>query len=88
MTLKLQKKPVEAGFRPDRYGLAIYQLVLGATLMHPAIDVAICGIKTSSHIEEAVGAMGKHLSRQDYFAVRKAVGPGTSKSPDASGTRK
>lgn len=72
----------------DRYGLSIYQLVLAATLMHPSIDVAICGIKTPTQIEEAVGAMGKVLSREDYFAVRNAVGPGSPKPPDASGTRK
>ena len=72
----------------DRYGLSIYQLVLAATLMHPSIDVAICGIKTPTQIEEAVGAMGKVLSREDYFAVRNAVGPGSPKPPDASGARK
>ena len=72
----------------DKYGLTIYQLVLAATLMHPSIDVAICGIKTPAQIEEAVGAMGKVLSREDYFAVRNALGPGSPKPKDASGTRK
>jgi len=72
----------------DRNGLTIYQLVLSATLMHPAIHVAICGIKTPDQIAEAVGAGGKHLSREDYFAVRNAVGPGSPKIADASGSRK
>jgi len=72
----------------DRYGLTIYQLVMAATLMHPSIQVAICGIKTPSQIEEAAGALGQRLSREDYFAVRNAVGPGSPKPPDASGTRK
>jgi len=72
----------------DGYGLTIYQLVLAATLMHPSIQVAICGIKTPAQIEEAVGALGKRLSREDYFAVRNAVGPGSPKPPDASGKRK
>jgi len=73
----------------EGYGLSIYQLVLAATLMHPAIHVAICGIKTPAQIEEAAGAMGKAISREDYFTVRKvlAVGQGT-KVVDAKGARK
>ena len=57
----------------DRYRLTLYQLVLAATLMHPAIHVAIVGIKTPAQIREAVGAMGKALGREDYFAVRAAL---------------
>jgi len=71
-----------------RYGLTIYQLVLAATLMHPAIHVAICGIKTPEQIAEAVGAIGKRLSREDYFALRNIVGPGSPKVADAVGSRK
>ncbi len=72
-----------------KYNLSIYQLVLSATLMHPGIDVAIVGIKNSTQIAEAIGAMGRTISREDYFAVRKtlAVG-GISKIQDAKGTRK
>jgi aryl-alcohol dehydrogenase-like predicted oxidoreductase len=71
------------------YGMTPYQLILAATLMHPAIHVAICGIKTITHIEEAVGAAGKKLSREDYFTIRNtlACGRGT-KVLDAKGTRK
>ncbi|MDA0350276.1 MAG: aldo/keto reductase [Verrucomicrobia bacterium] len=72
----------------ERYDLTIYQLILAATLMHPSIQVAICGIKTPLQIEEAVGAIGKRLSREDYFAVRNTVGPGSPKPPDASGKKK
>lgn len=72
----------------ERNDLTIYQLVLAATLMHPSIDVAICGIKTPAQIQEAVGAAGKRLSRQDVFAVRNAVGPGSPKVADTSGSRK
>ena len=72
----------------ERNGLTIYQLVLAATLMHPAIQVAICGIKTPAQIEEAAGASGKVLSREDHFAVRNTVGPGSPKIADASGSRK
>ena len=73
----------------EGYGLTVYQLILTATLMHPAIHVAICGIKTPEQIEEAAGAMGKELSREDYFAVRKtlALGQG-AKIVDAKGVRK
>lgn len=72
----------------DKYGLTIYQLVLAATLMHPGIHVAICGIKTPDQIAEAAGAMGKTLSREDYFTVRKTVGPGSPKVADIKGDRK
>lgn len=63
------------GLQPlaDKYGLTIYQLVLAATLMHPAIHVAVVGIKNVDQIEEALGAQGKTLSREDYFAVRKIL---------------
>jgi len=72
----------------ERNGLTVCQLALAATLMHPAIDVAICGIKTADQIEEAVGAIGAQLSREDCFAVRNTVGPGSPKIADASGSRK
>jgi len=69
----------------DRYGLTIYQLVVVVTLMHPAIHVAVCGIKTPEQIAEAAGAVGKTISREDYFAVRKLVGPSGPKLADAKG---
>ena len=72
----------------DRNGLTIYQLVLAATLMHPSIQVAVVGIKTPDQIEEAAGALGKRLSREDFYAVRMTVGPESPKIKDASGTRK
>jgi len=63
--------------------------VLAATLMHPAIHVAVCGIKTPEQIEEAVGAIGKTVDREDYFAVRKAVlGSQPPKLKDATGAKK
>ena len=71
----------------EKYGLTIYQLVLAVTLMHPGIHVAICGIKTPAQIREAAAAMGKTVSREDYFAVRKTLNPPT-KIADASGSRK
>ena len=72
----------------DRYGISIYQLVLAVTLAHPAIHVAICGIKTPEQIVEAVGAVGKEIERSDVFAVRAAVGPAANKVADARGARK
>ena len=69
--------------------LSIYQLVLAATLMHPGIDVAVVGIKSPAQITEAIGAAGKTISREDYFAVRKALAvDGISKIQDAGGQRK
>jgi len=73
----------------ERYGLTICQLVVAATLMHPAIHVAVCGIKTPEQIAEAAGAMGQSIGREDYFAVRKAVlGSAAPKLPDAKGQQK
>jgi len=76
-------KPMAAG-----YGLTPCQLILAATLMHPAIQVAICGTKTPAQIEETAGAMGKTISREDYFTIRKTLEGGGTKIPDASGTKK
>jgi aryl-alcohol dehydrogenase-like predicted oxidoreductase len=70
------------------YGLTILQLVLAATLMHPAVHVAICGIKTPDQIAEAARAMGKTISREDYFAIRKALSCGQTKIADAKAVRK
>ena len=72
----------------ERYGLTIYQLVLAATLMHPAIDVAVCGIKRRDQVAEALGAVGRAISREDYYKVRKIVGPGATKIADSKGSRK
>jgi aryl-alcohol dehydrogenase-like predicted oxidoreductase len=71
-----------------RYDLSIYQLVLATTLMHPGIDVAVCGFKNSHQLREAAGAMGKQISREDFFAVRNAVGPRGPKLVDATGVQK
>lgn len=73
----------------DKYGMSVYQLVLTATLMHPSIDVAVCGIKTPDQIAEAADVMGKTIDRPDYFATRKSIpGQEGKKVLDASGTRK
>jgi len=72
-----------------KYDLTIYQLVLTATLMHPAIDVAIVGIKNQKQITEAIGAIDKAISREDYFTVRKTLTiNGATKIKDAAGTQK
>jgi aryl-alcohol dehydrogenase-like predicted oxidoreductase len=79
------------GLRPmaERYDLTVYQLIVAATLMHPAIHVAVCGIKTPAQIAEAAGAMGKTIAREDYFAIRNALALGnTPKVADVSGTKK
>ncbi|MCL4377985.1 MAG: aldo/keto reductase [Actinobacteria bacterium] len=57
----------------EKYGLTIIQLVLTATLMHPAIHSAIVGIKNKKQIEEAAGAIGKSLNREDYWQVRQIL---------------
>lgn len=73
----------------DDYGMSIYQLVLSATLMHPAIQVAVVGIKTEAQIREACAAMGKTISRPDWHALRRMLtvdNPG--KIQDAGGVSK
>ena len=73
----------------ERYELSLYQLVLTATLMHPAIHVAICGIKTPAQVAEAAGAIGKSVAREDYYAIRTALSLGQGeKVVDAKGVRK
>ena len=73
----------------QKYDLSIYQLVVTATLMHPAIQVAAVGIKTPEHIKEALGAQGQVLSREDYFAVRSILTiDGAIKIKDAGGVQK
>jgi aryl-alcohol dehydrogenase-like predicted oxidoreductase len=73
----------------EKYDMTVVQLVVATTLMHPAIDVAVCGIKTPEQISEAVGAVGKTVSREDYFAVRTALAAGkVQKLPDSKGTQK
>lgn len=69
-----------------RYGMTIYQLVLAATLTHPAIHAAVVGIKTSDQIREAVGATAKAIDRPDYFAIRQTLNPAAQvKIKDAGG---
>jgi aryl-alcohol dehydrogenase-like predicted oxidoreductase len=72
-----------------KYEMSIYQLVLSATLMHPAIQVAVVGIKNSGQIEDAARVMGKTLSREDYFTVRRTLSiEGMPKIKDARGEKK
>jgi len=56
-----------------KYGLTTVQAVLAATIMHTGIHSAIVGVKLPAHIEEAAGAMGKALSREDYHNLRKLL---------------
>ncbi len=57
----------------EKYGMSIVQLVLAATLAHPAVTCAIVGIKNPAQIEEAAGAMGKTIGREDYFKIRETL---------------
>ncbi|MCA9125719.1 MAG: aldo/keto reductase [Planctomycetales bacterium] len=73
----------------EKYGMSIYQLVLAATLMHPAIQVAICGFKNSAQVIEAAASMGKQIEREDYFQIRNTLSMGLgTKVVDAKGIRK
>lgn len=69
----------------EKYEMSLYQLILTATLMHPAIQVAVVGIKTADQIKEAAGCMGKTLSRPDYYAIRKALTLNNTRILDRTG---
>jgi predicted oxidoreductase len=57
--------------------------------MHPAVQVAVVGIKTPAQIVEAAGAMGRTISREDYFKVRKTLTiEGAGRIRDATGKAK
>jgi aryl-alcohol dehydrogenase-like predicted oxidoreductase len=71
-----------------RYELTLYQLILAATLVHPAIHVVVCGFKGPEQVAEAAGAMGRQIERPDVYAIRKALGPAGTKIIDAGGVRK
>ena len=58
----------------EKYGLSIIQLVLAATLSHPAVHCVIVGVKKPEHIEEAAGAMDKQIELEDYYAIRAILG--------------
>jgi aryl-alcohol dehydrogenase-like predicted oxidoreductase len=72
----------------DKYGMSLYQLVLAATLEHPAVQVAIVGIKTAKQIQEAAAVMGQRIERPDYFAVRQALTLAPTRIQDAAGGRR
>ena len=57
-----------------KYGMTITQLVIAVTLMSPMIHCAIVGIKNPEQIEDAAGACGRAIDREDYFAVRRTLG--------------
>ena len=55
------------------YDLSVVQLILVATLMHPGVECAIVGIKRPEQIEDAAGAMGRTISREDWYTLRTLV---------------
>lgn len=58
----------------DKYGLTIAQLIYAAILCNPAIHSVIVGVSKTGHIEEAAGAMGIEISREDYYVLRGVLG--------------
>jgi len=66
--------------------MSIYQLVLTATLAHPAIHCAVIGVKNESQVLEAVKALDKQIDRKTYYEIRRILNLGESaKIKDASG---
>lgn len=58
----------------EEYNMNITQLILATTLMNPAINCAIVGIKSSQQIQEAAQVMGRTVLREDYFKIRTILG--------------
>lgn len=56
-----------------KYELTIPQLVLAATLMHPAVQCVITGAKRPEQIRETAAAMGRAVEAEDYEAIREAL---------------
>ncbi len=56
----------------ERLGKSIAQLAVRFILDHPVAPCAIVGVKNARQTEEAAGAMGWKLSREDYYAIRNA----------------
>ncbi len=57
----------------ESLGKTVTQLVLRATLEHPAITCVIVGCKRPSQIEDTVGATDWRLSLRDAYRVRDAL---------------
>jgi len=55
-------------------GASIAQLVLAATVAHPAIHCAIVGTKNADQIRDSAGAMDLVIDRETYAAIRRALG--------------
>jgi aryl-alcohol dehydrogenase-like predicted oxidoreductase len=69
-----------------QYGMSIYQLVLAATLSHPAIHCAVIGVKDGDQVREAAGATDKSIDRPDYFKIRQMLNfAAPAKIKDAGG---
>ena len=65
-----------------------HRIVFGATGLEVS-PICFGTWQLSPQITEAIGAMGKTISREDYFTVRKALAVnGVSKIQDATGQRK
>lgn len=57
----------------EERNVSITQLVLAATVAHPAIHCAIVGIKNADQIREAAGAMELEIDRETYHAICSAL---------------
>ena len=53
----------------QKYGKTMAQLVIAWVLRHPAVDVAIVGMKRPSHVEDIVGAVGWEIDDEDMARI-------------------
>ena len=53
----------------QKYGKTVVQLAIAWVLRHPAVDVAIVGMKRPSHVEGVVGAVGWEIDDEDMAHI-------------------
>lgn len=55
-------------------GFTMMQLALGWSLQHASVKVAVCGVKSATHIDEAVVAANIQLTPEQILAIDQIVG--------------
>jgi len=53
----------------DKYGKSMTQLAIAWVLRHPAVNVAVVGMKRPAHVEGAIGAIGWEIEDEDVARI-------------------
>lgn len=57
----------------EKYGKTMAQLAIAWVLRHPAVNVAIVGIKRPAHVEGAIGAIGWEIEDEDMARIDETL---------------